>query len=494
MKALKERAFAIYIVFTFVVMLIFYVQMHPDYMRSLDDWTYISYMRQAWPMKGEWNPGRVLPETLGGLIGNIAGIVVYPVYGDYVKSISATYGCFFALFVAIYIYSFGKMVKKLFGLDEARLTFIAFVFFFSHFQLTKVNLHNNNYLFRTGGLTSGIFYFVPELLCVILVFYLICAVVSNNYWTTKEMVVEEIRKKYIHYGVIFLLLYLADFSNLMVSGFIISFIGTVFFYRFFLDIKNKTFRKNSFLYLSYIVPLIMYFLCAVSETTGGRAGMFENRSFADIISDISEDLYVIKNGVNHTYLICAAGIVICSVILSFTKKSDAISVRFRLVLGLLLSSFVVNLVYLMLLSARLARYLSRASVYNSLLIWIVIIVSVSTAYLVRVVRDLLFLAPIISFILLFCIFNVPDNVGNCFGLGDRLYETNENNVIYYDDDNSMVQQFKDAEKSGKESLILYSKVYSGETGNRVALRIRRTLLRHGVITKEIEIESVQKID
>ena len=42
MKALKERVFAIYVVFTFVVMLIFYVQMHPDYMRNLDDWTYIS--------------------------------------------------------------------------------------------------------------------------------------------------------------------------------------------------------------------------------------------------------------------------------------------------------------------------------------------------------------------------------------------------------------------------------------------------------------------
>lgn len=494
MKVFKQRGFEIYIALVFMSMTYFYVHMHPDYMSNIDDWTYISYLRQAWPMKGEWNPGKVFPETVGGLIGNIAGIVIYPIIGDYVKSISGVYGIAYAFMVAIYVYCFGKTIRVLFDLRLSELIFTSFVFFFFHFQLTKTSVHNNNYLFKTGGITMGIFYFIPILLCYIMVLYLLRAILSEEFWNKDlQAIVGMIKKRYLFWGWIFLLLYLAEFSNLLNSGILISFIGVAFLFRLVQGIKNKALKKHIIIYLTYFVPFFMFLLCAVSETTGGRAGMFEQLSFTEILNSTAQDISVVWRNVNKTCVVYIGLLCIVALIISVAKNpKDGSEKRIRFAIGLLTGSFLVNFLFLILLTIRLPGYLSYQSVYNGLLIWPVLIGSMSIAYIVRSVEQVRIFIPIVSFVLFFCLLNIPDNVGNGFGLGDRLYDSNDKKRLYYEDDTSIVQQFIEAESGGADEVILHSSVYSGESGMRVALRIRRTLLRHGVITREIEIESVEK--
>jgi len=491
MQIIKKKSFTIYIVFTFIVMCVFYVHLHPAYMSSLDDWTYISYLRQAWPMRGEWNPGKVFPETIGGLIGNIAGIAIYPITGDYVKTIAATYGIVFAMAVSIYVYFFGKMAKKLFALDKLQQIFVAFVFFFSHFQITKVSLHNNNYLFYTGGITMGINYFLPELLGAMLVFYLVTQVVENRFWgKDHEEIKEIVNANYLFYGVLILLLYLAEFSNLMIGGVIMSFIGISFLYRLIEGFRTKSIKGHIISYLTYITTFLMYLLCAVFETTGGRASMFETLTLREMINNTIKDIGEILGGTNKTFMCWAIALSIVALVLSAYKGDSDLAKKYRLTMALFFGAFVINVIYLILMTLRLAGYLRYYSVYNSLLIWIIMLMSVSVAYIVRRIEQLKLAFPIISFVLVFCMLNIPDNVGNGFGLGDRLYFSNKSDALYYEDDSDMVQQFVEADKSGKKSFVLYSRVYSGESGKNVALRIRRTLLRHGLIKREIEIGDV----
>ena len=84
---MNKKNFAIYAIWILIVFTAFcgfYISIHPQYLKSPDDWTYVSYMRQAWPIKNSWNPARILPETLGGLLGNISAFFVYPLIGDYI--------------------------------------------------------------------------------------------------------------------------------------------------------------------------------------------------------------------------------------------------------------------------------------------------------------------------------------------------------------------------------------------------------------------------
>ncbi len=348
----KGKLFAAWIIIVFLVMALFYVYMHPIYMISPDDWTYASYSRQAWPMKGAWNPTRILPETVGGLIGDIGAFVIYPVLHDYIRSIAVAYGLAFALLVALYFYVFGTLLKKCFKLDNLQVVFTSFVFFVLHFQITKVELWDNNYLFEPHGVSLGVYYFMPSLLCAMLAFYLMKKLVVDDFLGSESVGSFRDFPRYfksLKNGFVFLVLYLCVYSNLLVSGTLMAFLGAGFLFRIVGDIKThrkRNFKEFVFNYSSYLAVFIMFLLGALIETTGGRADDFGGLSIADSIAIYPATVLSILNGVNKAVVFISAMVIVLALDLSVMPGADRNEgKRFRNMLGLSLMSLIIDFVY-----------------------------------------------------------------------------------------------------------------------------------------------------
>ncbi len=499
-EKLRDHAFLMWMLVVFFGMSLFYIRIHPMYMQSPDDWTYISYSRQAWPMKGAWNPGKILPETIGGLIGDIGAFVLYPIVRDYVKAISIVYGLAFALLVTIYIYSFGTFVKRCFELDSVQTVFTSFVFLVLHFQLTKVELLNNNYLFKTHGINLGINYFLPLMLCASLAFYLMKKICVDDWFN--EHSCDSLSSLTAHFkslknGGLFLILYLCIFSNLMMSGTLVALIGASFLARIIRDLKNKKrygFKKFIFRYSMYLAVFAMDLICAVAELTGGNADLFDGKPVPESIMNYPGTVLEFFGGVNKTVVFISAIVIIGALDLSVAPSADkADGKRFRSALWLSLATVLIDFIYVSLISIRVGGYLAHSRAYNGILIWLVVPLGISCGYIVRRLKHMTAFMPIIAFVMFFVMLNVPDNIGNGFGLGDRMYGSNEASSFYYQEDTSLVEQFVEADKSGAEEFTLYSDGQIGDYGQWAAYRVRRTLLRHGLIDRVMEV-TVEKAE
>lgn len=494
-KIKKQKLFVIWIIVCFIGMCIFYIRMHPLVMQSPDDWTYISYSRQAWPMKGAWNPGKVFPETVGGLIGNLCGFVLYPlIVADYVKAFSVGYGIAYAAMVTFYMYCFGRLIQLCLKLDDIQTSATLFIFFVSHFQITKVSLNNNNYLFNTNGINIGMNYFMPMIICASLAFYLMKRIVNDDYFVwhrNAESVNIRSEFKSIKNGVIFLALYLSVFSNLCINGTLIALIGAAFLFRIYNDFHDKKKRSiKEFLsdYAMYFTVFVMDLLCAIAEMLGGNAGIFEGVSLKQSIKAYPSTVMSMLAGVNKVYLFIGAIIIVIALDLSVSKNADTKSAKkFQTMILLSIMALIIDFIYVSVISIRVGGYLEHTSVYNGILLWVVIPVSISFSYILKRVEELRAFIPIVVFVTFFVMINVPDNIGNGFGLGDRMYGSRESGQFYYEEDSSLVEQFIEADKSGVSEFTLYSKGQVGEYGQWAAYRVRRTLLRHGVINRFFEV-------
>ncbi len=88
----------------FVFSFIFFSYIHPIVLFDGDDWTYIALFRKPFPIWGQWNPIRVLPETFLPLVGFVSAYFTNFFVHDYIYSITLTMAIFLAfLLVCTYI-------------------------------------------------------------------------------------------------------------------------------------------------------------------------------------------------------------------------------------------------------------------------------------------------------------------------------------------------------------------------------------------------------
>lgn len=86
----------------FGLFLLFFLIINPIIPYDADDWTYLSRFRIPLPLISEWNPTKVLPETLMPFVGWSAGHIFYPMLNDYVFSLTVAGGIPLALFVSLF--------------------------------------------------------------------------------------------------------------------------------------------------------------------------------------------------------------------------------------------------------------------------------------------------------------------------------------------------------------------------------------------------------
>ena len=154
-------------------MFIFLSVVHPVQMFDGDDWTYISFARNALPNIHEWNPARIFPEILMPAVGFVAAYVVTPILGNYLLFVSVTCAFVIALVVTTYIAAFSRMLSKLYHLKMLQKMSLALLFFVAHFWLFRSATENNIHLFLSRNLTCYFYYTIPTLLCAILILFMV---------------------------------------------------------------------------------------------------------------------------------------------------------------------------------------------------------------------------------------------------------------------------------------------------------------------------------
>lgn len=84
--------------------LIYFEFANPIYMRTADDWFNIVNRRYALPVYGTYNPGKILPETLFPVIGELARWLVYPFNHDFISAVTVMSGIVLTVLAVIYFY------------------------------------------------------------------------------------------------------------------------------------------------------------------------------------------------------------------------------------------------------------------------------------------------------------------------------------------------------------------------------------------------------
>jgi len=80
-------------VFVFICISVFFVYIQPIVPFHEDDWgTLSAWYESILPVSSNNDPARVLPKFIGYIVGNISAYVVYPLLGDYIKSITVVTG------------------------------------------------------------------------------------------------------------------------------------------------------------------------------------------------------------------------------------------------------------------------------------------------------------------------------------------------------------------------------------------------------------------
>jgi hypothetical protein len=194
-----------------IILFIFYTVAHPLYIYDTDDWTYISYSRQPWPCAEQWNPTKVLPETLMPITAELGIRFIMPFSGDYIGSMAIAFAGMLVLFIIAYVYQFGKTLASLFNLRVGIKEIISVIFLIYHFLPFRVN---NKYLLYGGNVTCVFNYLIPALMNATIVMWFIGNGMENLH-----------DNSFLKRGFYVLVLYLAINSNMFHSIILASFAG-----------------------------------------------------------------------------------------------------------------------------------------------------------------------------------------------------------------------------------------------------------------------------
>ena len=203
----------------FLFCFLFFTKINPIMIFDTDDWTYIRYSRPALPIWGDWNPCRVLPETLMSLCSSFGVFVVNPFLNNYIFSLTISFAMVVSCFICIYLYCFYRLSLSKFNCPFSFSVFLALFFFVCHFWVFRHNDSNNEYLFRANDACCYFYYIIPALLNASIVLYLL----RNNKYCFKNY------KSSLKLSILILSIYFCVFSNLFQTSILISFFSFIIF-------------------------------------------------------------------------------------------------------------------------------------------------------------------------------------------------------------------------------------------------------------------------
>lgn len=467
----------------FLIMYIFYTQIEPIMVCDPDDWTYISYIRIPLPLWKNWNPTRVLPETIMGMLGYFAVYLIYPFTSNYILSFTYVYASAVAFIISLYIIFLAKMINKIFGTSHILASLLSFCVFLIHFILFRESVGQiSKFLFTASNLTCFMFYIVPTLVNAIVAFGFIIIETTGSQRDDVWEIVKNNRnnKTIISIGGILVLLYFSILSNMACNIILIAPCTYIFLKRIFEKIKENKIRELiSVRFIKrniiYIYLFMMELLCLIFEANGGRANSLEV-NWATAFSRAIIDLYTVYSKSNKLVITCVTIIIVIALLLAFINRKNKQDISIKKFFGISYYSLILVNVYMFLLFSRVGdNKIARSENILTMLIYGFVICAGSAAYILRKFDLVTVIIPFITVITFIYVVggNYESSISYYGGNIKMCMAVNEN----------IIQQFIVADINNVDELELHipesglgNYSFSGE-------RIATTLYKHGVVSK-----------
>lgn len=465
----------------FLFLYVFFTNIHPLVLYDSDDWSNISYIRQAFPLWKDWNPCRVFPETFLPLVSYIAAFLVKPLVHDYLLSMTLTYGFVISAAILIYLILFWKWIKVKFKASDIQAILCTLAFLLFHFSILKSGWVGNSYLFFSENVTCYFYYVLPNLINASIVLWFMASQTDiNTAWNDGNLLAK---------GCLILLIYLAILSNLFPTIILISYIG----YNFLLSLisfvrkKQKTawgFVKEN---LFSITCIGFWLVSLIFEASGERSASIASSSIHVKESFIVLLTYLHRlNRMTCLLFILVAGIAIVTWIRS--KNKEEIDKYYRKIIIKTLLCAVIAAIYLVLLcGVSGSGYLSRTDVSFGIFFYGFLFVMGSLVYILQKHPQITLVVPLTLYIVLMDIL-----------IGEQIFRESNmgslNPEICISVDQDLINQIVKADQEGKTKMTLYVPVGNGKTDDNwphakyMGYAMSRTLCRHGMISKIIEID------
>lgn len=484
----------------FVILYFFYTVVHPLYIYDTDDWAYISFSRHALPQITQWNPTKILPETLIPLTAEFGIRFIMPFTGDYIGSMGCAFALVISLAIVVYILCFGKLFGRFYGMNQKVSWLVMIILLLFHFLPFNVAETNNGYLLGGSSVTILFNYLLSGLINSSVAMYLMTH--GQTTWRRKS---EHIKKGFLILGI-----YLCINSNMFHSIILISFMGTELLLSLGRDVKRRKMLRNSLRYtLVEYAKANMFYLSVVScwlisiwmESKGGRAQQATAGLFALPMKEtIGQFVHSILGMRKDFILICvliellAMTIYIIS-LLRNKKEADGRETQYDVDavfiggFGKGLLCLVITVIYLLLLGAKVApSYISQPPTMFSWLFWVMVIVFSAVAYITKKIPAAVIGLPLLLYILMF------ETI-----IDGRSYRHNYQPTSFSPEqvkalDENIIKQVMAAEEANMDSvevlIPVHDSVYWPMPTSIGGERIATTLYRHGIISRHISITLV----
>lgn len=457
----------------FVILFMFFTKAHLLVPYDGDDWANLASMRNAIPIWKGWNPIKILPEDLFPLVGLVSAYITYSILGDYVYSIAVTSAFLFSFLVCVYLYLFYKLMQSWLALSPFQNILTTALFFVLHFCLFYKKEAIVPYLFGTVNLTCLYHYIIPVIvnLCLVL------------YFAKYDFPNRQNRSLTLAKGsVLVFVIYLAIFSNALSNIVLTSYISCVLLMRFISSPEYrkdfKGFLKDNKLYFSI---LIVWIIALFFEANGGRAHGIGRSIFS---LPVLQTLKLYASTVAQISKSVAIFAVVMAGAALYIRRR--ISDIFYYKIGILyIGISVISFVYLILVCAKAEPgYIARSDVFISFIIWTVLFICFTVAYILKNCPKVTYVLPI--FLLYF-------TMQASVGVGSYSENTmgHVTPKICYQIDNEIIQQVKDADQAGQSEMTLL--VPKGDNKDNwphpmyMGGNLSRTLHKHGIISKPMKI-------
>ena len=464
----------------FILMFLWFSQVHTLAVYSADDWGHISYARSAVPELSKWNPAKLLPELLMSFMSTTAAFTIFPVTGNYIMSITVMSALTVSAFITGYIYCFGTFLKRITGVSGIKNLFVQGLFFILHFLIFRWGDDGNSYLFQCADLTCYYNYLIPGLLNASLVLWMF----GNE--TFKSFVKEGDN---IKRGLLLVVIYFAVFSNLVDSMILVGYIALDFFVDLFQTVKQRE-KMSNFIggRWFHLGVIFLWGISALFELFGGRAALAEEQGGSLLVS-LQEALTYFMDllGRIHKIFLLLFVILLAGGIAILIKEGKK-SAEKRKQMGFLLALTGGMFLFTVAISAKVnASYISRSEYVFGLFFYVLLIEMMCFGMILKKFEQITLVVP-----LLLCITASFINTnGNTFGISGQPEVSDK---IFIDISQDLVDQVVEADRMGKDSVHVQvtdsgginnwpQAVYMGEY-------VSNALYKHGVIKHKIEVKII----
>lgn len=478
-------------VLLFGVMMIYFYQVHPFILFDGDDWRDMGGARNvALPKWHDWNPSKVMPESLMPLVGYLGAYVFSPLLGDYLHGISLAVACVAALAVTAYTVLLKDVLERRFGLSTWLAAGGAGIFLLMHFLVFKNSVQGNVSLFTTPNVDCFFHYNFSFLLNASIVLYLISRNITSRI---------SFRAHPFWSAGLFFALYLAVFSNILHSIVLICYIAFQILHE--LEAEKAYRPRRVLLYLKshrfYSGIILVWLLSLLFEADGGRArsiGTPNGAPFFVALGKVFHDFSAIFLSEQKGILIIfvALGLfALPALYLALFRQEKDVAVLTKEYLSLMkmtLFSLFLWASYELLICAKAnAGYIGRSDVLCGWFFFLFLMMMGSLAYLLRRKTGLALVFPVLFFVVL-CR-TTDGRMGYVPSTYARIPET-----TCYAVSNDFVQQFRRADEAGGSEFDLHVP-YSATPDNwpffpALGEHMERQLYSHGVISRHMKVNFV----